>query len=251
MSHDNLPKPVELWRCTHAPLKLVVIGPGIGLALVWLKANLSSIRLTWTSIRMNRGKSKSKWSPNSFKKMHFKRFEKRRSFCHVIYILIWWKKTKTHRIVTWWRHQMETFSALLVICAGNSPVTGEFTSHRPVTRTCNVFIDLRLKKRLSKQSWGWWFETPSRPLWRHCNLLSFLWYQNFLHAEDFPVAMHLYDTWNTVLIERNPYGGYSHIHIMWRAMVSRMIVHEVYSSGENHTNALRFEYLSTLFLTWT
>ena len=26
-----------------------------------------------------------------------------------------------------------------------------------------------LNKRLSKQSWGWWFETPSRPLWRHCN----------------------------------------------------------------------------------
>ena len=26
----------------------------------------------------------------------------------------------------WWRHQMETFSALLAICAGNSPVTSEF-----------------------------------------------------------------------------------------------------------------------------
>ena len=35
---------------------------------------------------------------------------------------------------TWWRHQMETFSALLAICAGNSPVTGEFPSQRPVTR---------------------------------------------------------------------------------------------------------------------
>ena len=32
-----------------------------------------------------------------------------------------------------------------------------------------VFFDLRLNKRLSKQSWGWWFETPSRPLWCHCN----------------------------------------------------------------------------------
>ena len=31
------------------------------------------------------------------------------------------------------------------------------------------FFDLRLNKRLSKQSWGWWFETLSRPLWRHCN----------------------------------------------------------------------------------
>ena len=71
--------------------------------------------------------------------------------------------------VAWWRHQMETFSALLVICAGNSPVPGEFPTQRPVTRSFDVFFDLRLNKRLSKQSWGWWFETPSRPLWRHRN----------------------------------------------------------------------------------
>ena len=70
-----------------------------------------------------------------------------------------------NHIVTWWRHQMETFS----ICAGNSPVTGEFRTQRPVTRSFDVFFDLRLNKRLSKQWWGWWFETPSRPLWRHCN----------------------------------------------------------------------------------
>ena len=63
----------------------------------------------------------------------------------------------------WWRHQMETFSALLVICAGNSPVPGEFPTQRPVTRSFDVYFDLRANKRLSKQSWGWWFETPSRP----------------------------------------------------------------------------------------
>ena len=32
------------------------------------------------------------------------------------------------------------------------------------------FLDLRLSKRLGKQSWGWWFETPSPSLWRHCNV---------------------------------------------------------------------------------
>ena len=69
----------------------------------------------------------------------------------------------------WWRHQMETFSALLAICAENSPVPGEFPAQRPVTRSFDVFFDLRRNKRLSKQSWGWWFETLSRPLWRHCN----------------------------------------------------------------------------------
>ena len=64
---------------------------------------------------------------------------------------------------------METFSASLALCAGNSPVTSEFPTPRPVARNFDVFFDLRLNKQLSKQSWGWWFETPSRPLWRHCN----------------------------------------------------------------------------------
>ena len=52
----------------------------------------------------------------------------------------------------WWRHQMETFSTLLAICAGNSPGTGEFPAQRPVTRSFDVFFDLHLNKRLSKQS---------------------------------------------------------------------------------------------------
>ena len=57
-----------------------------------------------------------------------------------------------HDAITWWRHQMETFSALLAICAGNSPVPGEFPAQRPVTRSFGVLLDLRLNKRLSKQS---------------------------------------------------------------------------------------------------
>ena len=72
----------------------------------------------------------------------------------------------------WWRHQMETFSALLAFCVGISPVPGEFTAQRPVTRSFGVLFDLRLNKQLSKQSWGWWFETLSRPLWRHRNSLT-------------------------------------------------------------------------------
>ena len=70
---------------------------------------------------------------------------------------------------TWLHHQMETFSALMAICAGNSQVPGEFPSQRPVTRSSDVFFDLSLDKRLSKQSWGWWFEMLSHPLWHHCN----------------------------------------------------------------------------------
>ena len=67
--------------------------------------------------------------------------------------------TENVSILSWWRHQMETFSALLAIFAGNSPVPGEFPTQRPVTRSFDVYFDLRPNKRLSKQSWGWWFET--------------------------------------------------------------------------------------------
>ena len=72
-------------------------------------------------------------------------------------------------IMSWCRHQMETFSALLAFYAGNSPLPGEFPAQRPVTRSFDVFVDLRPNKRLSKQWWGWWFETPSGPLCRHCS----------------------------------------------------------------------------------
>ena len=57
---------------------------------------------------------------------------------------------------------------------------GEFTgprwipAQRPVTWSFDVFFDLRPNKRLSKQSWGWLFETLSRPLWRHCHIIRFL-----------------------------------------------------------------------------
>ena len=77
---------------------------------------------------------------------------------------------------SWWRHQMETFSTLLAICAENSPVPGEFTAQRPVTRSFDVFFDLRLNKRWSKQWWGWWFETLSHPLWRHRNVFCFFYW---------------------------------------------------------------------------
>ena len=59
--------------------------------------------------------------------------------------------------IRWWRHQMETFSTV------TGHLCGEFAG------SFHVFFDLRLNKRLSKQSWGWWFETISCPLWRHCN----------------------------------------------------------------------------------
>ena len=81
-----------------------------------------------------------------------------------------WLKTQVH--IPWWHHQMETFSALLALCLGNSPVSGQFPAQKPVTRISDVFFDLCPNKRLSKQPWGWWFETQSCSLWRHCNVMS-------------------------------------------------------------------------------
>ena len=70
----------------------------------------------------------------------------------------------------WWRHQMETFSPLLALCAGNSSVTGEFPAQWPVTRSFDIlFFYPSLNKRLSKQRIHRWFETPSRLLWRQSN----------------------------------------------------------------------------------
>ena len=79
---------------------------------------------------------------------------------------------------------MESFSALLAIGAGNSSVTGEFPSQRPVTRSIDVFFDLRVNRRLSKQQWGWWFETPSRPLWHHSNVVV------IMHRDPSPHWLH-------------------------------------------------------------
>ena len=53
--------------------------------------------------------------------------------------------------------------------SGNSPVTGEIPAQRPVTRSFDVFFNLRLNKCLSKQPRRRWFETPSCSLGRHCN----------------------------------------------------------------------------------
>ena len=53
-----------------------------------------------------------------------------------------------HWMFQWWRHRMETFSALLALCVGNSSVTGEFPSQRPVP--------------------------PSIPFWRHGDAWSII-----------------------------------------------------------------------------
>ena len=68
--------------------------------------------------------------------------------------------SQTHSYITrpygtsWWHHQMETFSPLLALCAGNSLVTSEFPSQRPVTRSFDVFFHLRVKGWVNNRDAG-------------------------------------------------------------------------------------------------
>ena len=80
-------------------------------------------------------------------------------------------------IHSWWCHPIVTFCALLALCLGNSPVTDEFSSQRPVTHSFDVFFDLHLNKRLSTQSRPQWFETSSRSSWCHCNVNDLSYWQ--------------------------------------------------------------------------
>ena len=75
-----------------------------------------------------------------------------------IYILQLFYSTSQYKS-TWWRHQMETFSALLALCAGNSLAPGELSPQRPVTRSSDVLFNLRLNKRLNKHSRRLLFES--------------------------------------------------------------------------------------------
>ena len=93
---------------------------------------------------------------------------------------------------SWWRHQMENFSALLALCEGNPPVTGGFPSQRPVTRSFDVFFD----QRLNKQSRRWWFGAPSRSLCRRCNAHILLRFTD-------SISFNLVPLWPLLLTEIN------------------------------------------------
>ena len=68
--------------------------------------------------------------------------------------------TKPNQFRSWWRHQMESFSALLALCARSSLITSEFTSQGPVTRSFHIFFDLRLHQ-------GWVSNRDVSDLRRH------------------------------------------------------------------------------------
>ena len=88
----------------------------------------------------------------------------------------------------WWRHQMETFSTILDFMRGihrspvNSPHKGQWSEALMFSLICS------LNKRLSKQSWCWWFETLSRSLWHHCNDNNLIVATSFRRHNDVVIA---------------------------------------------------------------
>ena len=128
----------------------------------------------WINILSNSGDTNWNWLPGPAKTSVENKGKYRYQYFSVkIACRLWMDLTYhplCHTDTAWWRHEMETFSALLSLCEGNSLVTGEFPSQMPVTRSFDIFFDLRPKKQLRKQWVRPWFETPScSSLWRHCN----------------------------------------------------------------------------------
>ena len=73
---------------------------------------------------------------------------------------------------------------------GEFPRTDEYPTQRPVTLSFDVFFDLHLNKRLSKQSWGWWFDMQSCPLWRRRNAFTSVLFVDVISSWYLWVALH-------------------------------------------------------------
>ena len=186
--------------------KLTIIGSDNGLApgrrqpIIWTNAGILLIRTNFSEIlseirafsfkKMHLKMSSAKWRPfclglnmliiTDFGSMrclnpYIQSDNSSSSWCYLLYLYptlnkIYLILSYIRQCFSWWRHQMEPFSTLLALCAGNSPVTGEFPSQRPVTRSFRAFFDLCLKKPVEQTIATWWFEAQTRSLWCHCNV---------------------------------------------------------------------------------
>ena len=106
---------------------------------------------------------------------------------------------------------------------------GEFPTQRPVTRSFDVFFDLRLNKRLSKQPRGWLFETPSWSLWRQCNVIQTANQNHFLSTMGTALSF-------LILLCRNRFSW--HLIIMWQKIMEPVLI--MFRSSPPGTNLLSF-----------
>ena len=117
---------------------------------------------------------------------------------------------------------------------------GEFPTQRPVTRNFGVSFDLRLNKRLSKQPWGWWFETPSWSLWRQCNDSNRLWCNICVFSRGIPVMQWCVNKWvvfDIVLCE-----------IYSRCLISCLWI-QMFNRTDSHDSCVRVWFLYELTFT--
>ena len=135
---------------------------------------------------------------------------------------------------------------------GNSLVIGDFPSQRPVTGSFDVFFDLGLNKRLSKQSRRWGFGTPSRSLWRHCNgftkhLQLFSYHPNvFGHVLLWWGTRHFYND----CFEFRIYGLYHNQigKLCWFLSVSRFVYFDRTAFGKIQNKwSILYAYIMGLF----
>ena len=92
--------------------------------------------------------------------------------------IYWWiSPLAIYTAPEWYKFMMTPSNGNIFLVTGH--LCGPFTGHRWIPRTTasdvlgfDVFFDLRMNKRLSKQSRGWWFETLLGSLWRHCNVIK-------------------------------------------------------------------------------
>ena len=139
--------------CASHCVNLVIVGADNGLspvwhqAIIWTNAGSSAIGL----LRTNSVKFASKYKYFPLRTFAWKyRLQSGGHFLSLNAIALIRAGVVIKRAsFTWWRHH-ETFSALLALCAGDSPVTDEFPAQRPMTQSFDGFFYLRLNKQLSK-----------------------------------------------------------------------------------------------------
>ena len=101
----------------------------------------------------------------------WQRYKSVHDTAHALTFCMWYGKVKIQDKLNWIMMTSSNGNIFRVtgpLCREFTSL-GEFPAQRPVTRSFDVFFDLRPNKRLSKEPWGWWFETPSWSLWRQCN----------------------------------------------------------------------------------
>ena len=135
-----------------------------------------------------------------------------------------------------WRSGTMMTSSNGIVFRVTGHLCGEFPAQRPVTRSFDVFFDLRLNKRLSKQSWGWWFETPSRPLWCHRNALlpyRLLTGNGFICGTRSGQSVHT----TNIVCESLCYSFIYHIHHICYFGLLRCIIFYIVALVHNRKNA--------------